>query len=127
MEEILSKKLKQGTHQIIDEDFKNVSKRLIFASSQIKRFSLKDYIENHKLSLSLSFALLLLIGGSIQGIKYFNNSTYQLASKSKTEDISAESERLNIDINLKELQYFNDSNNEVATLLREVRNFESTQ
>ena len=127
MEEILSKKLKQGTYTIIDQDFKDRSKRFILASSQNKRFSIKDYIENHKLSLSISFAAMLIVMGSFEGISYLKNNTSQLASRSKTEDISTESEKLNIDIQLKELQYFNDSNNEVATLLREVRNFESTQ
>ncbi len=124
MEEILSKKLKQGTYQEIDKNFTDVSKRLIFASSQIKRFSLKEYFTEHRLSLSFSFAAALLTLGLLQGINYFRNDNSLAMSKNAQ---ATKSEDLNLDIKLKEIQYFSDSRDEVAVLLKEIKDFDSRQ
>ena len=124
MEELLSKNLKKGTYQEIDKNFVDVSKRLILASSQIKRFSIKEYLLENKLSFSVSFAAVLLILGSIQGINYMEN-TGELAIN--RDDQAIKSEDLNLDIKLKEIQYFSDSGDEVALLLKEIKDFDSRQ
>lgn len=126
MEEQILKILRQGRSIEPSGDFKERSRRLIFLAPQRKpsifEMARASLLENFSLSLSLTLAAFMIFA-IIGGFGYWNSG--EDATALNGQDIKAEAEKLDFQIQLKEAQYFTQSADEIAALLNEIKRPES--
>jgi hypothetical protein len=123
MEKTILKILKDARAIKPSKDFVERSHRLIIASSANRPSFLhivkRELVENTKFGLALTLGTLLVFA-LFGGAAYFSASLLERAP-AHGEGLIAEAEAVNFQIQLGEARYFNESAEEIAILLREIK------
>ncbi len=119
--------LKKAKEISPDKGFSEKSKRFIFASQQNEHvgfLAIQRFFSPLRIIMAsgLVFAVMAIV--ALQNPALRGDLAVRTGLKTNGQDVKTESENLDIDIKLKEIQYFDDSKDEVATLLKEIRDFQ---
>ena len=128
MEDKLLKILKKAKAIEPEEVFGARSRRLILAARQNQPGFLETVkiglIENFKFGLALGLATILIIV-IFGGFRYFENAAVTEAPAAGGQDLLAEVEKLDFQIQLDEAEYFTESAKEITALLKEIQRGEN--